>query len=219
MRLSFNEIEGTALKAARGAGFSWGLAEEAGFAARWLAERGFDWLPPLLAACDAHLSGENANITMDGTRVSPAAGSRSLCPIQIGAWIADRRDLADGLILTSLRAPLLLLPFLDLLSAHCGTIALSLRPAGSDASASFRICRGDLWAEPLPASCVVDEALALIEQAPARLERGNVVRLARPAPTDPALADRLKGLEIRTYVPASHHSRVAGAGAGLSDND
>ncbi len=219
MSLSFNEIEGAALKGARGAGFAWGLAEEAGYAARWLAERGFDWLPPLLAACDAQLAGDKGDVTIDGTSVSPAAGSR-LCPIQIGAWIADRHEIAESLTLTKVRAPLLLLPSLDLLSAHCGTIALALRSTGPGGGASFRICQGELWAEPLPpAELVVDEALAQIDRASASLEKGNVARLARPAPIDPALADRLKALEMRTYVPASHHSRVAGAGAGLTDND
>ncbi|NJO21709.1 MAG: DUF3726 domain-containing protein [Sphingomonadales bacterium] len=37
MIVSLNEIENLSLKACRGAGMSWGLAEEAAQAARWLA--------------------------------------------------------------------------------------------------------------------------------------------------------------------------------------
>jgi hypothetical protein len=45
MLFSLNEIEAQLRKAARGAGLPWGLAEEAGKAARWLAMHGIDGLP------------------------------------------------------------------------------------------------------------------------------------------------------------------------------
>ena len=38
--LSLGEISFVVFKAARGAGFAWGLAEEAGHAARWLTTQG-----------------------------------------------------------------------------------------------------------------------------------------------------------------------------------
>ncbi len=46
MICSLNEIEALARKAARGGGMSWGLAEEAGKAVRWLSDNGFPgpWL-------------------------------------------------------------------------------------------------------------------------------------------------------------------------------
>ena len=39
MYMSLNEIDVSVKRAARGVGMSWGLAEEAGKAARWLAAR------------------------------------------------------------------------------------------------------------------------------------------------------------------------------------
>lgn len=42
MVLSLNEVQVTAKKAARGAGYPWGIAEEAGQAARWLCSHGLD---------------------------------------------------------------------------------------------------------------------------------------------------------------------------------
>ena len=45
---SLNEIDSLCQKAARGAGLDWGLAEEAGFAAAWLAARGADGAAALL---------------------------------------------------------------------------------------------------------------------------------------------------------------------------
>ncbi|MEF9603350.1 DUF3726 domain-containing protein, partial [Paracoccus sp. PXZ] len=48
MLLSRNETEALCLKAARGAGMSWGLAEEAAFAAGWLGAHGIDGAGALL---------------------------------------------------------------------------------------------------------------------------------------------------------------------------
>ncbi|MGC1487905.1 MAG: DUF3726 domain-containing protein, partial [Albidovulum sp.] len=49
-RYSQSEIEALGIKAARGAGYDWGMAEEAGMAARWLAHEGLPG-PELLLAC------------------------------------------------------------------------------------------------------------------------------------------------------------------------
>ena len=48
MKISFNEIAMTVLKAARGAGLEWGLAEEAAEAGRWLAGFYLPWAAALL---------------------------------------------------------------------------------------------------------------------------------------------------------------------------
>ncbi|NND22495.1 MAG: DUF3726 domain-containing protein, partial [Silicimonas sp.] len=42
MSYSLNEVEATAKKAARGAGYPWGLAEEAAKATRWLCAHDID---------------------------------------------------------------------------------------------------------------------------------------------------------------------------------
>ena len=52
MHASLNEIESLCKKAARGAGLSWGLAEEAGKAARWLSAHGLDGPGVLARSCD-----------------------------------------------------------------------------------------------------------------------------------------------------------------------
>ena len=44
LNLSLNEVAATAKKAARGAGYSWGMAEEAAAAVRWLAACGTEAL-------------------------------------------------------------------------------------------------------------------------------------------------------------------------------
>ncbi|MGQ3356404.1 MAG: DUF3726 domain-containing protein [Phreatobacter sp.] len=57
--LSLNEVETLAAKAARGAGLSWGGAEEIGRAARRLARAGADW-PALVLALDGPAYGDPA---------------------------------------------------------------------------------------------------------------------------------------------------------------
>ena len=50
--LSLNEVESLAAKVGRGAGFSWGLAEEIGRGARQLAQGGLPWAEALLALAE-----------------------------------------------------------------------------------------------------------------------------------------------------------------------
>ena len=57
--VSLAEIDAMGRKAARGAGYAWGMAEEAGRAARWLAAYrlpGPQRLAALLATCDGLLA-------------------------------------------------------------------------------------------------------------------------------------------------------------------
>ena len=48
LTVSLSEVDAMSRKATRGAGYAWGLAEEAGYAIRWLASYGFDGLAMLL---------------------------------------------------------------------------------------------------------------------------------------------------------------------------
>lgn len=218
MSLSFNEIEGAAYKAARGAGFAWGLAEEAGYAARWLAERGIDWLPAFLEACEAQETQRGGEVSVSGRRVRPGGSGSSLCPILVGAWLADEGVASDGLEILDLRQPVLLLPFLDLASRRSGPIAASVLPASGQPAQTLRVCSGRLRADPLR---LLDPTVAtvIVEIATGARVEANVARLSRPRPLDMGCIARLNAYEHRTYVPASDRSRLAGAGAGLTDND
>lgn len=91
MSWSLGEIQALTIKAARGAGFPWGVADEAGWAVRWLASFG--------------LPGPEA---MAKTLTSPDADR---CPLTLGIAVADRQDplFANG---GSINQPLILLPFL-----------------------------------------------------------------------------------------------------------
>jgi hypothetical protein len=59
IEMSLNEVETLAAKAARGAGLSWGGAEEIGRAARRIARSGGDW-PSLVLGLDSPAPGDAA---------------------------------------------------------------------------------------------------------------------------------------------------------------
>ena len=113
---SLNEVEIYGRRAARGAGMPWGLAEEAGKASRWLAERGLpgvELLVRLLMANDGRSYASMAPVIVNGRWQTPAG---ELCPVCSGAALSDRIDvLARGeeICLSALAYPLLLAPFLD----------------------------------------------------------------------------------------------------------
>ncbi|MEZ5773686.1 MAG: DUF3726 domain-containing protein [Hyphomicrobiaceae bacterium] len=206
MHVSLNEVENTALKAARGAGSPWGIAEEAGRASRWLAARGLPWLAPLTAMLEARLA-------------SPVTAHAD-CPILAGTRIVDVWPLRGGAapaLPKAIRAPLLLVPFLAQASESGVPVAVSwpgvvahlidgaLQPEVADMAA--------LAAEgPLAAAITVGAAAQIHGAAVLKPRTGG-------AEVEPQLFDRLRGLAARTYVPESEQSKLKGAGAGLLDND
>lgn len=201
MRPSLNEIEIESRKAARGAGLAWGLAEEAGHAVAWLAERGVDALPALLEALAAAQHGDTVGD-----------------PLLAGTAIADRAQmLAEGeeLAYLQIRQPVLILPFMAMAARLSGrSIVLqhedgvwSVRPGREDA--------GLLAAAVKKPRIVAVKCRA--EELPLReaIEMPSMMRLE----IDDRVWERLQLLAHRTYVPTTDESRRLGAGAGSIDND
>lgn len=211
---SLNEIESQCKKAARGAGMSWGIAEEAGKAARWLATQGIDggallahWLEIMPVPRPRMLVLEN------GVWANTAG---ALCPVTGGTLIADRaRDMASAPFhLANVAYPALLL-FSVQASADWLSHAISVTWPGFTARLSpggAPQISGDLRSSRASQVCCA------------------VAQTATPAPHEPVwLPQRftindeswaiLTLWAHKTYVPATAQSRLAGAGAGLADND
>ena len=208
-RLSLPEIEALCLKAARGAGFSWGLAEEAGFAARFLAARGLPGPEVLLRLLDGRA--EDSSAPVIGTDRVWRGGQ---CPIATGAALSDFAGLPQGpaqgpIVLETLAQPLLILPF-ACLAARLGKSALQVTWPGFDASVQAGgIILG--LTEELQANV----ATVRVEVSPAL---GVFPPLTDGRTLTAAVWAGLDAYALRTTVPSSAASR-AGAGAGGSDND
>lgn len=211
MTYSLNEIEAHAKKAARGGGYDWGVAEEAGKAVRWLVSHGL----PGAAVLAAHLD-QQANDGPPQTLGGDwSSATDALCPLTSGATLNDCADLltaAYGQTMKNVTHPLLVVPFaawaalhikspLTVVwdSVHATTNGYDLHVVGS---------KDDLNAPQTAAlSCSLAHGNHALS-APAL--RGDV---------SPDVWAKLNIIAQHTYAPATEASRLLGAGAGVSDND
>lgn len=216
MSHSLNEIAAHAKRAARGAGLSWGMAEEAGRAARWLASydlAGPALLSDVLTQNDGLPQVQVAPVSLEGDWQAP---SGDLCPLAAGTALNDCADrLADGtaIVMHNVSCPLLVLPFAAWAALH---LSAPVRLAWSD----LRIdTDGEaLWLDNSEAQITARHAAVLTCQlAPARTDAA--LRPKGRGTIDPETWTQLDAFAQRTFAPATKASRLLGAGAGLSDND
>ena len=235
MNWSLNELEAMARKAARGAGYSWGLAEEAGKATRWLSAAGLPGpasLLQLLAAVD------RTDFQVVTPRVSAghcSAEAGTLCPLFTGVALCDGAlefSPPQALTLSNLSVPLLLLPFIGQVfgTSMYGAHDLGSQSHGCNGFATVRLG----WAG---VKLTLDQGVVYLEGDADDLSCAHAVRAtlepvaadwrptAEPVPMqsrgtlDERTAAGLDDFAQRTFAPATEASRLAGAGAGLSDND
>ena len=186
MSWSLGEVHDLCLKATRGAGYSWGMAEEAGWAVRWLAERGLPG-PKALAGLIAARDG--------------------VCPVGLGASIADfgQPDLAANA--GRIAQPLLLLPFVARRAAEGSAFEVTLGDVPAVIWADGARIDGDC---PPEAEVTISGTVPAPDGAPSRT---RVEVIAGDA------LQVLNDFAGRTYAPATEESRMRGAGAGVTDND
>lgn len=209
------EIEAYLRKAARVAGLDWGLAEEAGKAARWLAA--FD-LPgaEITLAHLQQLDGNDYRLYLP-THLDETwqAQGDHLCPIITGAALADR----SGQMLNGREFRLGQIAYPILLVATIGQAARYHRTTFTTSWAGVRVScyengiriEGNrdnlLLASAEFASCAQTQG-SIPQQLPSTLA----------CDIDPDAWAAIDKLAFKTYAPATEESR-AGAGAGLTDND
>jgi len=199
MSWSLGEMAALALKATRGAGLPWGLAEEAAGAVFWLHQRNLPGISALcgyLASCD-----------------QPPRTDSALCPLVTGAALSDGSSpcpsqMDDSIDLGVVAAPLLLLPFVATISP--GTIWLQAGMAGKAAYA---------WPDHWHSGWLRGSAACQLRFAAGpQIDPGHAHHTRLPDHFA-CCVDRLTDYAHRTYAPATSQSRLAGAGAGLTDND
>ena len=212
MNLALIEVEAMAKKAARGAGYSWGMAEEAAKATRWLCAAGFDGVAELAKTLQT-VDGKDPGTMTPGALGGDWQGSTdTLCPLSTGAALSDSAVFwaESGKTASNVIAPLLLLPF-------AANAALQL---GSPVTLSWQDTQLVTDGRNVGATSHeidVDRAKTLQVQVGGTLSNARPTSF-RATPTEADWAT-LERFAHRTYAPDTEESRLKGAGAGLSDND
>jgi hypothetical protein len=194
-QLSLSEVEALAAKASRGAGLSWGLAEEAGKAARWLCLHGH----PGLTILHGYLAARHSGLSVGGPAMAGGdwtpQGATALCPLLTGTAFCDfglMSGVADGgLVLHGVASPALLLPFLDTFGQITGVMIGC-----------------DLAGPNLPTQA--DVAIFRTDAIPTQYRRDTA--------TPDTVISALEAMAMNTTVPASDASR-RGAGSATPDSD
>lgn len=213
--LTLAETESYLRKAARACGLDWGIAEEAGKAARWLAAFNLPG-PEILFAHLQNLEGQEYSAFVPDCRTQPwRSTGGSLCPIITGAALADRSaQMLEGVIFElGLTAYPLLLAATVGQAARCHGTVFTTAWAGVEISCfenglSIEGNRDDLLLPQVQAVSCRQNDLPAPQQLPSTLAYA----------IDRDVFKRIDALAFETYAPATAASR-AGAGAGLTDND
>jgi hypothetical protein len=195
IELSLNEVEQLAAKVGRGAGYSWGLAEDIARAARVLAASGLPWADALMGLAAFR---QGATMSMD-------------CPMLTAARLSDDPPTWDAapLVIRDVAAPLWLAAGLAAPSLT-GALAIDWDRA------SLRAADGALIADPEGGEWLAPSGDVRIEPTAWPSERPRPLRRAL---ADEATLAALAAIAERVYVPASESSRARGAGGGRVDDD
>ena len=192
MDYSLNEFEQLVLKAARGAGLFWGHAEEASIAARILSEFDIDHGAMILLAFD-EFNCSNA--------------------LWKGASFCDEFKLSrKKFFIDQVKQPALLIPFVFLIASRHAKF--------------LKICWNDFEAVVAKDQLFVKNELAIFSKfeplvtiSECIVKEGRALQRIKRARIKPDVYSNLNDLANRTHAPSSTNSRLAGAGAGLKDND
>lgn len=192
IELSLNEVETLSTKTARGAGFSWGLAEDIGRAARRIAVEDANWGEAMLSLAENAQSFEPpdpARTTRWRNGEADVATGRPLCPIRTSALLLDDPLPAGALPLTILDVGL---PVWVDAMLRCSHMHMA-RPVGL----------------LTPQADIIIESRAGVVP-PITSRRGSI---------DERTLAALNSFAARTYVPESERSRIRGAGGGRVDDE
>ena len=203
MSYSLNEVEALAKKATRGAGYSWGLAEEASKAVRVLCAHG-------LSGCDALLDALMQFDTAGRGLCEPVcesgvwrAAEGALCPITYGTILSDRAEQvsAKPLRAEQVAQPILLVPFVHQVARAIERTITLTTEQGVVVSDGKSVSVQSAWASH--AEHVQVETGGTVENPIARTSRAKV---------QDSVWAKLNAFAHRTYAPATEESRRKGAG-------
>lgn len=201
MSYSLNEVEATAKKATRGAGYAWGIAEEAGKAVRFLCASGLDGCGALARVLEG-FEGQQMLERVPNRDGDVWGSLGGMCPLLFGTVISDTaQSLLDAPMKASnVRETLLLGPFAALAARGLQQVVNVRWGEGRFVTDGAHVeCNG----EP-PKLSDVTIALGGVLKDP-------LPRATRVSPKDADWAI-LNKYAHRTYAPATEESRRKGAG-------
>lgn len=202
--LSLGEYQALTAKAFRGAGYPWGVVEDAADACRTLARWGIDPSAAVIRLLRA-VDGEPLQYWPD-EHLDTLSGA--LCPIAVGCWI---RDIGDGggidrLDLPHLLEPLLLAPAMATLATTEADYQLTWQGGSIVVAGSVDSRAGvePMFAEPAtPAQATLKRVKGLSIKPTPRATRVSVAAES---------VAELERFAARTYAPNTATSRTSGAG-------
>ena len=192
MDYSLNEYEALAYKAARGCGLAWGLAEEAGKAVRTLSALGLESAPILLEALE--------NPTNQSV-------------LEMGTQLCDSPDELSKITFSGpVNTPGILLAF------------IALATAASDQCVYCKWDNFEVYLKNQELFAVSLEGLNITTTLSLSIGIAKTPKGQKQVALDRAIIsdhhyEKLTALAFNTYAPSTEASRIAGAGAGLNDND
>lgn len=214
-KITLAEIEFYLRKVARAVQLDWGVSEEAGKAARWLAAFNLPG-PELLLGHLLDIDGKiYHDFIPDCSQLIWKVESGFICPVIAGAALADRSaQMLEGRVfeMSNVAYPLLLAATVGQ-AARCHQTVFTISWAGVNISCfengiSIEGNRGDLLLNKVGSvSCRQGEG-STPDQLPSTIAYS----------VDSDIWQQIDALAFKTYAPATEESR-AGAGAGLTDND
>ena len=226
-RLSLNEIEALSKKATRGAGYSWGLAEEAGKINKWLAGRGVDSLPSLRHLLETYFSAKDRFCKPDPELPGWCPDGAVLCPVYTGCAMQDFYSrLPKEMRIRNLVSPAQLIGSVGLLSDRF-KVGFEIR--WHETRILFRKDTFNIQGTGLNTELAEETMIRIFPETgiPGGIRVSTEVMTALDKPekvisggfrvsTD--VMNALDNFTHKNYVPASEKSR-AGAGSTLNDND
>lgn len=212
---SLTEIETHCRKAARGSGLSWGLSEEAGKIARYLASHKIDG-PKLLASyIKWRESGVNANSIPHSDGDVWQTVANEMCPIIAGSILSDRAECIEEKARTTFNNvawPALMIPQL-VRAAEATGMPMVLEWEDFRATASSKGLQ-------LEGRNIMASSTRCVTCSGYSPETNGVTQPATIGfKVENSDWEALAASAHRTYAPASEESRRSGAGSDLSDND
>ena len=232
VRLSLNEVEVTTRKAALGAGFPLGLAEEAGASAAWFAAAGFPF-EKLMAAALQRTFCEEPRVIRRGA-VYAMAGNTSVCsairvvPSACDLVIASAGARHQITVEAVVDVPALAIAQAVLASSASGVpLAIEIGSmlsaiTGENAPVLFgTVAELARFRSELIRIRSVQKGDGSPRHAmdPVVLKRARASALEEGVWAEDLYWKRIQSLAARTLVPATAQSREHGAGAGLIDSD